>query len=147
MVNDELYHFGIKGMKWGVRRYRKADGTLTSAGKARYTDSGKKKNPKTMSSKDLERSTKRLQMEAAYKRARRDANSNAGSTVARTVSTSGLTFIGTHLGISLYNATLRGEGKAGINRETANYIAAFNALTAAVASLGGGRITPRIKAR
>lgn len=33
---DELYHWGIKGMKWGVRRYQNADGTLTSAGKKRY---------------------------------------------------------------------------------------------------------------
>lgn len=29
----ELYHHGIKGQKWGVRRYQNADGTLTSAGK------------------------------------------------------------------------------------------------------------------
>ncbi len=32
----ELYHHGIKGQKWGVRRYQNEDGTLTSAGKARY---------------------------------------------------------------------------------------------------------------
>jgi len=32
---DELYHYGILGMKWGVRRYQKKDGTLTSAGKKR----------------------------------------------------------------------------------------------------------------
>lgn len=33
---NELYHWGIKGMKWGVRRYRNEDGTLTDAGRKRY---------------------------------------------------------------------------------------------------------------
>ena len=37
--SDELFHFGIKGQRWGIRRYQNPDGTLTAAGKARYGDS------------------------------------------------------------------------------------------------------------
>ena len=36
IINGELYHWGTKGMKWGVRRYQNKDGTLTPAGKKRY---------------------------------------------------------------------------------------------------------------
>ena len=35
MDTNELTHWGIKGMKWGVRRYQNADGSLTEAGKKR----------------------------------------------------------------------------------------------------------------
>lgn len=36
--SNVLCHWGIKGMKWGVRRYQNRDGTLTPAGKIRYSD-------------------------------------------------------------------------------------------------------------
>ena len=33
---DEMYHHGIKGQRWGVRRYQNPDGTLTDAGRKKY---------------------------------------------------------------------------------------------------------------
>lgn len=39
--DGELKHYGVLGMKWGVRRYQNKDGTLTNAGKKRYVDKSK----------------------------------------------------------------------------------------------------------
>lgn len=36
MYEDSLYHHGIKGQKWGVRRFQNADGSLTAKGQKRY---------------------------------------------------------------------------------------------------------------
>lgn len=36
MENNELYHYGIKKMRWGIRRYQNKDGSLTPAGQKRY---------------------------------------------------------------------------------------------------------------
>lgn len=42
---NEFYHSGVKGQKWGVRRYQNPDGSLTAEGKKRYrNDSIKRRN-------------------------------------------------------------------------------------------------------
>lgn len=40
-MNNQLYHWGVKGMRWGVRRYQNKDGTLTEAGKKRIQEGTK----------------------------------------------------------------------------------------------------------
>lgn len=40
-MNDFIIHYGIKGQRWGIRNYQNEDGTLTAAGKERYSDASR----------------------------------------------------------------------------------------------------------
>ena len=46
-MNNEIQHHGIKGQKWGVRRFQNKDGSLTAKGKQRYDDDGSNERKKS----------------------------------------------------------------------------------------------------
>ena len=52
-----LEHWGIKGMKWGIRRFQNPDGSLTAAGRKRYSDSAEGGKSTSASNKSKSKSS------------------------------------------------------------------------------------------
>ena len=63
---NSLYHHGIKGQKWGIRRFQKKDGSLTPAGRKRYDDGPSQKKQKEYKV-PKNKSLHRLKIEEKYK--------------------------------------------------------------------------------
>lgn len=73
---NQLYHHGILGQKWGIRRFQNKDGTRTAAGKRREIEKSedyvksrenKSKSPQGLSNEELRKLNERLKLEAEYK--------------------------------------------------------------------------------
>ena len=64
MKSSELYHFGVKGMKWGVRKRSVSSDTPSTH----------KVDPRTLSNKDLKDNIKRMQLEKQYSDLSRQTN-------------------------------------------------------------------------
>ena len=88
LKTKELYHWGIKGQKWGVRRYQNEDGTLTESGRARYNSDLTEKDPKKMTDEDLRKSSQRIQAEQNYKMLR--SKEKTGSQISKTALTTAI---------------------------------------------------------
>lgn len=116
---DELKHFGIKGMRWGIRRFQRKDGSLTPAGKKRYaddSDSGpdntSKKKVSEMSYEELQQAVSRLTLEKRY-RELNPAKISKGKAVMKHISSQILIPAATEVGKQLFKEVLNDSlGKA-----------------------------------
>lgn len=72
IVNGELYHHGVIGMKWGRRRYQNKDGTLTAAGKKRYDKEMEKAKAEQKVLKNKERTQAKIDKLNALKKDNED---------------------------------------------------------------------------
>ena len=93
----ELKHYGVLGMKWGVRRYQNADGTLTEAGKKRSfhenssTKKPKKADPDRWVTEDLRNAKTVVDSNKILARTAKTLNTTASNKHKTTVDTSKLT--------------------------------------------------------
>lgn len=78
MNNEVLMHHGIKGQRWGVRRFQNADGSLTASGKKRY-GSKNVAGSQYPSYDEMQQTVKQKNMEKAYDKAL-DRNKDKSST-------------------------------------------------------------------
>ena len=135
MENDVLFHHGIKGMKWGVRRFQNKDGSRTAAGKKREKTisadeqerSNRKsevKNRRIMSSDDLRKKIERLKLEKEYKNLIKDDIDPGRKFVSEVLASGAKKAIPVMVAGTLAYAVKAAMTKEFDIKEAANYIAA-----------------------
>lgn len=70
MTKDELYHHGILGQKWGIRRYQNFDGSYTQAGLKRYNKSKDAYEKKKAEYKEIKKDKTKSRYEKKYAKAK-----------------------------------------------------------------------------
>lgn len=111
-MNDAyLAHHGVKGMRWGIRRYRNKDGSLTSEGRKREQRRNIKrkrredsKNRSLMSDAELDRKIKRLEKEKRLKDLTESEVSPGRTYAKRTMDRYGNQLVGIAIGATVGTA-------------------------------------------
>lgn len=121
MDYNELYHHGIKGQKWGVRRFQNKDGTRTAAGKRR-----EKENLSSMSDQELRDKIKRMNLEKRYHNLSNGRSSSGLDIAEKSVK----------VGSSAYNiagniSKAKGKGSSATNVVSKSFDTASKTVTAA----------------
>lgn len=83
MVDQELRHWGIRGMKWGVRRYQNKDGSLTPAGKKRYDKEMAKAKEEAKVLKSRQRTQAKIDKLNALKKSNEDLKNELDGKTAK----------------------------------------------------------------
>lgn len=129
-MSDYLIHHGVKGQKWGVRRYQYADGTLTPAGKKRYSGDSNSSGFHKLMNTDVKHLVNSARTQATGKQYV-DGYLKSGTTLARIQTSSNFenfAFYATYkkhdteeyMGLFGKNLMSRAQGEARRAEETAN---------------------------
>ena len=125
--NDFIMHYGIKGMKWGIRRYQNEDGTLTAAGKKRAAKQKMRRvnkaakedrkqaytNRRNLSDDEIQQRVRRLEQEKRFKSLTEDDIKPGRAAVKRLLTSTGAK--------ALYSAALGATVYAGHYAITRQY--------------------------